>query len=275
MNVDFEGWSDIAIAVGLKVVGALLVWIVGRWLIGLAVRALGSALHRQQVDPTLTRYLGSVIGISLNVILVVAILGYFGVETTSFAALVAGVGIAVGAAWGGLLSNFAAGAFLVTLRPFKVGDYIAAGGVEGTVEQLGLFGTTIVTPDNVQTIVGNAKIFGDNIKNYSANAYRRVDLSAQLAHSVDTDEAIARLRTAVSQIDNVLASPAPDIEILSFNERGPVLAVRPYCNTTHYWQVYFDANRAIRDTFSAAGYPVPEAHQVMRTAVELPMARAA
>ena len=275
MNVDLQRWSDVAVALGLKAVGALLVWIVGRWLIGLAVRLLGSAFNRQKFDPTLARYLGSIVGISLNVILIVAILGYFGVETTSFAALVAGVGIAIGAAWGGLLSNFAAGAFLITLRPFKVGDYIAAGGVEGTVEQLGLFGTTIVTPDNVQTIVGNAKIFGDNIKNFSANAYRRVDLSAQLAHSVDTGEAIARLKAAVSAVANVLGTPAPDIEILSFNERGPVLAVRPYCNTAHYWQVYFDTNRAIRDTFSAAGYPVPEAHQVMRTAVDKPMVRAA
>ena len=124
-------------------------------------------------------------------------------------------------------------------------------------------------------IVGNSKIFGDNIKNFSANAYRRVDLSAQLAHSVDTDEAVARLKAAVSGVANVLATPAPDIEILSFSERGPVLAVRPYCNTAHYWQVYFDTNRAIRDTFSAAGYPVPEAHQVMRTAVDEPMVRAA
>jgi len=265
MNIDLQHWQDIAVAFGLKAVGALVVWIVGRWLIHVAVQVMTSTLNRQKVDPTLTRYLGSIVGVSLNVILVVAILGYFGVETTSFAALVAGVGIAVGAAWGGLLSNFAAGAFLVVLRPFKVGDYISAGGVEGTVEQLGLFGTTIVTPDNVQTLVGNAKIFGDNIKNYSVNAYRRVDLAAQLAHSVDTNEAATRLKDAVARVPNVLAQPAPDVEILTFNERGPVLAVRPYCNTAHYWQVYFDTNRVIRDTCAAAGYPVPEAHQVMRT----------
>jgi small conductance mechanosensitive channel len=265
MNIDLQHWQDIGVALGLKVLGAIVVWIVGRWLIGIAVRVVGAALDRQKVDPTLTRYVRSVISVSLSVILVVAILGYFGVETTSFAALVAGVGIAVGAAWGGLLSNFAAGAFLVVLRPFKVGDYIGAGGVDGTVEEVGLFGTTLVTPDNVQTIVGNAKIFGDNIKNYSANAYRRVDLAAQLAHSVDVPDAITRLKRAVASVPNVLASPAPDVEILSFNERGPVLAVRPYCHTTHYWQVHFDTNRAIRDTFTAAGYPVPEAHQVMRT----------
>ena len=135
--------------------------------------------------PTLIRYLISFLTIALNIVLVVAILGYFGLETTSFAALLAGAGLAIGAAWAGLLSNFAAGAFLLMFRPFKVGDYILAGGVEGTVHEIGLFTTTIHTPDNVVTIVGNTKIFGDNIKNYSANPYRRVELVAQLAHSVD------------------------------------------------------------------------------------------
>ncbi len=273
MNPDLQHWQDLAIGVGLKVLGAIVVWIIGRWLIGFARRLVAAALDRQRVDPTLTRYLGSVVSVALNVILVVAILGYFGVETTSFAALVAGVGIAIGAAWGGLLSNFAAGAFLVVLRPFKVGDYIAAGGVEGTVEQLGLFGTTIVTPDNVQTIVGNSKIFADNIKNFSANSYRRVDLTAQLAHSVDAGDAIARVKRALATVPNVLSAPAPDVEILSYNERGTVLAVRPYCGSAHYWQVYFDCNRIIGQTFAAAGYPVPETHQLLRTSEDSSSAR--
>src|SRR6185295_11328925 len=190
----------------------------------------------------------------------VAILGYFGVETTSFAALVAGLGLAIGAAWGGLLANFAAGAFILVLRPFKVGDYVLAGGVEGTVRMLGLFSTTIDTGDNVQTLVGNASIMGGIIKNYSANGYRRVDLQAQLDHSVDPAEASTRLRAALPKIANVLADPKPDVEILTFNERGPVLAVRPYCTNANYWQVYFDTNAAIRNTFGAAGYPVATAH---------------
>ena len=136
------------------------------------------------------RYIGSAVTVALNIILVVAILGYFGVETTSFAALVAGLGIAVGAAWGGLLSNFAAGAFILMLRPFKVGDYVLAGDVEGTVRMIGLFATALDTPDNVLTLVGNAKIMGGTIKNFSHNAYRRVELTAQLDHTVDPADAI-------------------------------------------------------------------------------------
>jgi len=266
LNINVEYWTDIVVGVGLKVLGAIAVWVIGRWLIGLAMRLLAAGLNRQHVDATLVRYLVSFLTIALNVILVVAILGYFGLETTSFAALLAGVGLAVGAAWAGLLSNFAAGAFLLMFRPFKVGDYILAGGVEGTVHEIGLFTTTIHTPDNVVTIVGNAKVFSDNIKNYSTNPYRRVELLAQLAHTVDPADAVARLSPVLAKIPNVLANPQPDVKILTFNERGPLLAVRPFCNNAHYWQVYFDTNEAIRKTFAGAAYPVPEAHIAHRVA---------
>jgi small conductance mechanosensitive channel len=263
-NVNIGYWSDILIGIGLKIGGAIVVWVIGRWLISLSMRLLSAGLTRQHVEATLIRYLISFLTIALNIVLVVAILGYFGLETTSFAALIAGAGLAIGAAWAGLLSNFAAGAFLLMFRPFKVGDYILAGGVEGTVHEIGLFTTTIHTPDNVVTIVGNTKIFSDNIKNYSTNPYRRVELVAQLAHSVDPADAVTRLKPALAQIPNVLATPDPDVEILTFNERGPALAVRPYCNNAHYWQVYFDTNEAIRRTFAGAAYPVPEAHIARR-----------
>ena len=266
MNISgfVESARPILIAFGLKVLGAIAAYIVGRMLIGFASNLVVRVLERQQVEPTVIRYIGSVITVALNIILVVAILGYFGVETTSFAALVAGLGIAVGAAWGGLLSNFAAGAFILVLRPFKVGDYVFAGDVEGTVRMIGLFNTTIDSPDGVQTIVGNTKIMSGTIKNFSHNAYRRVELLAQIDHTVDPNDAIRRLKEVLPRISNVVADPRPDVEILSFNERGPVLAVRPYCNTAHYWQVYFDANRAIRETFGAAGYRTAEAHVHLR-----------
>jgi len=262
----FETARPIVIAFGLKVIGAIIAYIVGRMLIGFASGLVMKALERQKVEPTIVRYIGTIIGVALNVILVVAILGYFGVETTSFAALVAGLGLAVGAAWGGLLSNFAAGAFILVLRPCKVGDYVFAGDVEGTVRVVGMFNTTIDTPDNVQTIVSNAKIMSGTIKNFSSNAFRRVDLLAQIDHTVDPNDAIRRLKEALPKIANVVTDPKPDVEIVTFNERGPVLAVRPYCHTNHYWQVYFDGNKAIRETFGAAGYPAAEAHHHIRKA---------
>ena len=261
-----ESARPILVAFGLKLLGAIAAYIVGRMLIGFASNLVIRVLERQKVEPTVIRYIGSIISVALNIILVVAILGYFGVETTSFAALVAGLGIAVGAAWGGLLSNFAAGAFILVLRPFKVGDYVVAGEVEGTVRMIGLFNTTIDSPDNVQTMVGNAKIMNGTIKNFSHNAYRRVDLLAQIDHTVDAADAIRRLQEMLPRIANVVTDPKPDVEIVTFTERGPVLAVRPYCNTAHYWQVYFDGNRAICETFGAAGYPAAEAHLHVRNA---------
>ncbi|HEU0121524.1 MAG TPA: mechanosensitive ion channel family protein [Bryobacteraceae bacterium] len=250
--------------VGLKVIGAIALWIIGRWLIGVATTVLGRALRRQQIEETLIQWLVASVGVALNIALVVAILGYFGVETTTFAALIAAAGVAIGAAWAGLLANFAAGVFLVILRPFKVGDFVSVGGVTGTVSEIGLFATTIQTPENVSTFVGNNKIFTDTIQNFSTNSFRRVDRTAQLHGAVDANAAIGLLKEKLLTIPNVAATPGPEVEILDFNLMGPVLAVRTYTHTNHYWQVYFDMNRLIRETFGAAGYPAPEQQIVIR-----------
>ncbi len=256
--------STTALAIGLKVLAAIAFWIVGRWLIGRVIAVMQAAMNRNNVDPTLTKYLGSIVAIALNIALVLGILGYFGIQTTSFAALLAGAGVAIGAAWSGLLGNFAAGAFMLILRPFKVGDFVSVGGTTGTVHEVGLFGTTIVTPDNVMTIVGNGKVFGDTIQNFSALPARRVERSAQLAQGVDPVDAIARFKAAVALIPNVVAKPATEINLLDMRLEGPVIAVRPYCHTDHYWQVYFDTNEAIVRVCREAGWPVPALTQIHR-----------
>ncbi len=279
MNLNLSAMMQTATAVlttvGLRLLGAIAIWIIGRWLIGIALRMIGSALRKQKIDPTLIRYIHSAVAALLNIVLVIGILGFFGVETTSFAALIAAAGVAIGMAWSGLLSNFAGGVFLVILQPFKVGDFVTVAGITGTVEEIGLFATTLNTPDNVKTIIGNGKIFADTIQNFSANPYRRVELTAQLAHGVDPQAAIALLKPVLAQVPNVIAAPAPDVEILTFNLSGPVLAVRPYCNNQHYWQVYFDTNRLIRDTFAHAGFPVPEQHYALRGPEEFKLAKTA
>ena len=266
-NLILQNITNVAVRVAFMVLAALAIWIVGRWLIRFVVRLVSKALTRRLVEPTIVSYVGSVVTVMLNIFLVVAILGVFGVETTTIAALVAGAGVAIGLAWSGLLANFAAGAFLVILRPFKVGDFITAGGVTGTVQEIGLFVTTINTLDNVRTFVGNNKLFADNIQNFTVNPFRRVDLEAQLDHSVDVHQATNVLRTALEKIPNVVEQPKPDLEILKFTPLGPVLAVRPYCSNDHYWQVYFDTNRVIREAFGAAGFPAPETHISLRNGV--------
>ncbi|MBU6258575.1 MAG: mechanosensitive ion channel family protein [Burkholderiales bacterium] len=249
----------------LKIGAAILFWVVGRWIIGKVVSLMQSSMNRNHVDPTLTKYLGSIIVIALNIALVLGILGYFGIQTTSIVAMLAGAGVAIGAAWSGMLGNFAAGAFMLVLRPFKVGDFVQVGGVTGTVHELGLFGTTLVTPDNVLTLVGNGKVFGDTVMNYSARPVRRVERTAQLAGGVDALDAISKLKAALARIPNVAVEPAPEVSLLDLNLVGPVIAVRPYCHTDHYWQVYFDTNEAIVRTARESGWPAPTPTQIMKT----------
>ena len=255
--------STTATELAIKILAAIAFWVVGRWLIGKVISVMQMAMNRNHVDPTLTKYLGSIIAIALNIALVLGILGYFGIQTTSFAAMLAGAGVAIGAAWSGLLGNFAAGAFMLILRPFKVGDFVSIGGVAGTVRELGLFGTVIVTPDNVMTIVGNGKVFSDTIQNYSVLPLRRVERVAQLANGVDPLDAIARFKDAVAKIPNVSSEMPPEVNLLDIKLEGPQISVRPYTHTDSYWQVYFDTNEAIVRVCKEAGWPAPSAlHQI-------------
>jgi len=261
--MDIHGFVQSAIplltAFGLKVIGAIVLWIIGRKLIGFA-RVLVVRSLKYPFDQTVATYIGTAVSVILTITLIIALLGFFGIETTSFAALLAGVGIAIGAAWSGLLANLASGVFLLILRPFKVGDFISAGGIVGTVDEIGLFVTNITPLDNVRTFVGNAKILGDNIQNFTAHPFRRVDLLAQLDNSVNHVEAIRLLKARVARIPNVVTVPAPDVEILTFTPLGPVLAVRPYCHNDHYWQVLFDTNRSICEAGGEGNFPAPRQH---------------
>jgi small conductance mechanosensitive channel len=254
MNFDINAWLPLIISYGTKILGAFAALIIGRWLIKYVVKLVNSAMTKQNIDATLIRYAGSILVILLNIVLILAILGYFGFDTTSFAAILAGAGLAIGTAWGGLLSHFAAGAFLVVLHPFKVGDFIQAGGIIGTVKEIGMFVTTIETMDNVITYVGN------NIQNFTQNPFRRVDLKAQLDSTVNVADAKVKLKEALKKIPNIMTTPEPDVEVLDFSPMGPILAARPYCHNDHYWQVYFDTNRTIVEVCGANGYPQPQQH---------------
>jgi small conductance mechanosensitive channel len=240
-----------------KLAGAIALWIVGTWLIRMALKVLRRTFSRANLDPTLIGFLLNTLGALLRVVLAVAILGFFGIQTASFAALLAGAGVAIGAAWSGMLGNLAAGVFLQLFRPVSNGDFVCGGGITGTVEEVGMFVTTILSIDNVRHIVPNGKFFGDTIVNYSSHPFRRVDLVAQLDNTADVPLAIRLLKEGLKAIPNQYPGMDPEVEILEFSERGPRLAVRPYTNNQHYWQVYFDTNRVIVDVLSSNGFPVP------------------
>jgi len=246
LTLQAEGFARLyLIPMGWKVLGGVAIWLVGHYAIRFFRTALRRTMRMRRIDVTLSRYLDTGATVVLQLLVLIAVLGVLGVETTSFAALLAAAGIAIGAAWSGLLSNFAAGLFLLTFRPFKVGDTISAAGITGTVREIGLFVTSIDTPDFVLTFVGNNKLFSDNVQNFSANEFRRVDLTAPLPSVVDIDRTIARIRHTLVDIPHVLTAPEPDVEIMTIAPGGCTLAVRPFCHNDHYWQVYFDANRAI------------------------------
>lgn len=264
MNDIVKLLSTKGIELGQQLLTAVIALVIGRWVIGMAGKILTTSMSRQKVDSTLTQYAVSVVTGVLNIILVISILGILGIQTTSFAALLAAAGLAVGTAMSGLLSNFAAGIFLMVLRPFKVGDFISAGGTTGTVTEIGIFASKINTPDNVLTVVGNGKIFSDNIQNFSHNAYRRVDLTRHFGADVDLSQVAPELQQRLLAIPNVLSEPAPNIEILEFRAGGPLLAIRPYCHNDSYWQVYFDSNKAILAYCDEKGFAAPEQAVVVR-----------
>lgn len=263
-QININSWwqkaEPILVVFGLKILGSIIAFIIGRWLISILIKLFDKLIDQQKIDPTIKRYLDNIVSFALNVILFIVLLGYFGVETTSFAALLAGAGIAIGSAWGGLLSNFASGFFLIILRPFNVGDYVVAGGVEGTVVEIGLFGTGINTPENIRTIVGNAKILANDIKNFGINQYRRIELSVQLDASVDVVSALENFKQSIEKIDGVLKTPSMELDILPATEMGPVISLRPYAANANFGKVKFEVQIAVMDIIKKMRYPLPQRH---------------
>jgi small conductance mechanosensitive channel len=243
---------------GIKVAGAILLWWIGGWLIRLAVKLINKAL-KARVDGTVLNYLDSAIAITLKVILIVAIMGYFGIETSSFAALLAGFAIAIGAAWGGLLSNFAAGFFLLFLRPIKVGDYIEGAGISGfcEVKSIGMFNTVIVgLVNNVVYTIPNAKLFNDNIKSIDSN-YRKMILKVHVNRNAPVNEAIKLIKDRILALPNVL--PISNVTFDEFTTIGYTLKVKPCCEAKYYSEVQNNVTTVVNEILNQEGYKIVDA----------------
>jgi small conductance mechanosensitive channel len=213
---------DRALPVATHLVGAIALWVIGRWFINMIRRVIrvGAA---KRLDPTLVRYLESATQFTLTGLLLLAILSIFGVETTSFAGIIAAAGVAVGMAWSGLLSNFAAGVFILALRPFRVGDQVTLAGVTGVVQEIGMFNTGIDTLDNVRTWVGNNKALSDNIQNFTVNGWRRVELKVPLPEGADVFDTMAKLVDRATKVPHVLKDPKPSATISSLDGHGTIV----------------------------------------------------
>ena len=218
---------------------------IGRAFIKFGLNLLVSRLEKQKVDHTIVGYARSTLSVALNIALAVVLMGVLGIETASFAAFIAGAGLAIGAAWSGLLSNFAAGAFWVVLRPSKAGDHVSAAGVTGTVTEVGLFTTTLLTQDNVATFVGNSSVLGSILRNYNTSGARRIELAGSAPRGADLPALVVTLKEVLAEVPGALETPAPEVELLSFDAHTLRLVIRPYANSDQYWPVLFAATSAL------------------------------
>ena len=257
---------------GLRMAGALAVLILGRFGCGLARKSVRRAMESRRVDASLIPFVSNLVYFILFAAVLIAVLGLFGIETTSLIAVLGTAGLAVGLALQGTLSNFSSGVMLLLFRPFHVGDYIDAAGVSGTVSEIGVFSTVLNTPDNVRIIVPNSGIFKATIKNFSTNDTRRNDIVLGISYDDDISNAIAVVNAVLGKDPRVLSDPEPLVAVSELSDSSVNLVVRPWCQREDYWSLRFDLIRKFKEELEQAGCSIPypqrdvHLHQVNKTA---------
>lgn len=257
VNKYAEMAQSLAFAYGPKIVAAIVIFLLGKWLSGILSRVVGRAMTRAGTDAMLVKFVESLVYAALLAFVVLAALAQLGIQTTSFIAVIGAAGLAIGLALQGSLSNFAAGVMLIIFRPFKVGDFIDAAGVSGSVEEILIFSTKLKSPDNKQLYVPNGSILSGTIVNYSAKDQRRVDLKFGCGYDDDIKKAKALLEEIVTSNPLVLSDPAPTIGVLELGDSSVNFAVRPWVNTADYWNAYFQITEAVKQRFDEEGISIP------------------
>ena len=242
---------------GLKIIAAIVIFIIGKWLSGVLSRAVGKAMERAKADQVLVKFVVNLAYAALLAFVALAALAQLGIQTTSFIAIIGAAGLAIALALQGFLSNFAAGVMLIIFRPFKVGDFIEAAGTAGSVEEIMIFSTKLKSPDNKQLFVPNGSILAGTIVNYSARNQRRVDLVFGCGYGDDIKKAKALLEAIVKENPRVLDEPTPTIGVLELGESSVNFAVRPGVATSDYWDVHFQITEEVKQRFDEAGISIP------------------
>lgn len=254
----YDAVFALIMAYGLSVIGAIVLLIVGWIGSGLAKSAVDHALRRvKSIDETLRYFITAAVKYAVLVLVGVMVLEKFGVQTASLVAVVGAAGLAIGLALQGTLQNVAAGVMLLAFRPFKVGDYIEAGGLNGTVKTLSLFVTELATPDNVKIIAPNAELWNKAIRNFSANPTRRLDIVVGVAYSDDIDKGLAALKEMAEADARVHKDPAPMVMVTSLSASSVDLTLRIWMNAADYWPVKFDLTKEAKERIEAAGLSIP------------------
>jgi small conductance mechanosensitive channel len=242
---------------GLKVVAAIIIFIVGRWVAKAVSNFIKKLMTKSKSDGTLVSFVGNLSYVALLAFVIIAALNQLGIYTASFIAVLATAGLAVGLALQGSLSNFAAGVLMIIFKPFKDGDYIEGGGTAGTVEEIQIFTTQLKSPDNKTIIVPNAKMLGDNITNYTVKGTRRVELVFGIGYDDDIDKARQVIEDIIAQDDRVMKDPAPEVVVAELANSSVNLKVRVWTTADDYWGFYFDTTETVKKQFDAEGISIP------------------
>ncbi len=263
MEKTLEQLTSFLVTYGLKVLGAVVILIAGRIAAGLVGRIIRRALQKCDVDPTITGFASRLGFVLVILVAILASLAKFGVETTSFVAVLGAAGFAVGFALQGTLAHFASGVMIVLFRPFKVGDFIDAAGVTGNVKEIRLFNTVMATPDNVAVVVPNGKIFGDIIRNYSVNETRRVDLTVGIGYRESIDRAIEVLLEVMKSDERIIPEPEPQIVVSELADSSVNLLIRCWTRRADFWAVKCDLTKKIKENFDLQSIEIPYPQRVV------------
>ena len=263
INIDkiIETLTYWATAYSIKLIAAILIFIIGKWLAHKISRLITGLLKKNNVDTTLVNFLESIIYYTFLIVVIIATAGQLGINTTSFITIVGAAGLAIGLALKDSLSNFASGVMLILFRPFRVGDFVTAGGVSGTVVSIALFNTTLNTPDNQRVIVPNSGITSSVITNVTANDTRRVDLVIGIGYDDDIKKAKEVLKRIIQEEDRILDTPKAKIAVSELADSSVNFVVRPWVKTSDFWDVYFDLTEKIKITFDEEGISIPYPQQ--------------
>lgn len=242
---------------GAKILGALIVLIIGMWIAKMIKKGIVKVMENRKVDPTLISFCSSMLYVAMQIFVIVAALEKLDIKTTSFIAILGAAGLAIGLALQGSLANFASGVLMIIFKPIKVGDFVEAGGAVGSVVEIGIFTTILKMPDNKKVIIPNAHVTGGNITNFNVNGTRRIEIIAGISYDDDIDKTKAILNNILASDDRILKDPAPQVAMSAMADSSVNFVVRPWVKPEDYWGVFFDTTETIKKKFDEADITIP------------------
>lgn len=264
--METQQWIDagynLIVEFGPRLIAAILIWIIGSWIIKMLIKGVSTAMIKANYDESLKKFLLNLINWAFKIILIIVVLGTVGVETTSFAAVLAAASLAIGMALQGSLGNFAGGVLIMIFRPIKIGDLIEAQGEMGVVKEIEIFTTKLTGLSNKEIIIPNGALSNGNIVNYTTEGTRRVDLVFGVSYDSDIKKTKGVFNEVLSSNAKILKNPAPTIAVSELADSSINFVVRPWCNAEDYWEVYFEVTENVKDALDKAGIEIPYPHQV-------------